>query len=662
MANWSSGSENSINEKLSKAIGAFGAQLGSSKMGTLTQAWVPEPGDDGGVVMNTQGLSFSVNGTADLLALFRCISCKYKFSTDTTKPRMMGPVGRVYISGEPELTRSVQQYDQSVYLRVAEAQRCHVNCCLFLPVYATSSRDRVAAVMEVVQTEDNERFAGLIDWAKVCLEGAGLWTIEAEGDTIGLGLRTITTEFEASAFESKVDARAGGVVPSLTGAASMPPPLPALAGGRSIGLGAASNGVHTQPAGWQHPGLVSFAAGTAAEADDAIGGSEHAEHTLRVSNRGGDTPGAAAVPLRPSRIIQIGNQLIMSDDAPLQQHVWQNIPKNTSNNNNVSNGNLGSGSGGSSEPTSQHPIPGVHANALAAAKAAAINLNGYGALPLDAMVQPRAAAAAAAVNGDANGWASIGGVVNVPQGYATSYGHGDNAITLSDLSPHFNLSLRDAAAKMDISVTTLKRACRRLGLQRWPRRELASKANEASHKAAAVAAAAAAADHLFSWTSGQTISADSTGDRHHVAAAAAMATEQGHGGGGMPLFNTRTAAAAAAQHMIRPPFSNTGAAAQIVFVPGIDPPAGGVLNGEISGGGGRPNDVFKGDGVMGDLNTQNHSLESLDILAADDLETFSVGNSPPGDRNRGGDGAGGAGDGDGPFSTAHMPGPLSTAI
>ena len=37
MANWFLGGGNSVNEKLSKAIGAFGAQLGSSKMGTLTQ-------------------------------------------------------------------------------------------------------------------------------------------------------------------------------------------------------------------------------------------------------------------------------------------------------------------------------------------------------------------------------------------------------------------------------------------------------------------------------------------------------------------------------------------------------------------------------------------------------------------------------------------------
>jgi len=503
------------------------------------------------------------------------------------------PVGRVYTSGEPELTKNVQQYDQSVYLRVVEAQRCHVNCCFFLPVFATSSRDRVAAVMEVVQTDDNERFAGLIDWAKVCLEGAGLWTIEAEGDTIGMGLRTITTEFEASAFESKVDERAGGVVRTLTGAASMPPPPPALAGDRSFGLG-----VHTQPVGWQNPGVVVSAAGTAAEADDAIGGSGHAEQKVKQVSRGDDAPAAAKVSLRPERIVQIGNHLIISADAPFQQRGWQSNQNNERNNNGI----LPSGRSGNNEA-----IRGVHASAFAAA----------------------------AVNGGANGWASIERAVNVPQGYATSYGHGDNAITYGDLAPHFQLSLRNAAAKMEISVTTLKRACRRLGLQKWPRRELANKAMEASNKLAD--------GHLFSWTSSQTISVDSIGaDHHRVAAAAAFAA--GQGGGDMPPYNTRTVAAA--HHMIRPPVLNTEAAAQMVFVPGIEPPAGELANG--------------GNGGIGGMNTQTHSLESLDILAAADAETFSVNNSPPGERIKGGRGDGD--DGDRLFSTEHMPGPWSRAI
>ena len=36
-----------------------------------------------------QGVPFSVSGTVDLLALFRCISCRFKFTTDVTKPSIM---------------------------------------------------------------------------------------------------------------------------------------------------------------------------------------------------------------------------------------------------------------------------------------------------------------------------------------------------------------------------------------------------------------------------------------------------------------------------------------------------------------------------------------------------------------------------------------------
>ena len=38
---------------------------------------------------NLQGLPFSVSGVRDLLALFRCTSCRYKFSTDVSKPCKM---------------------------------------------------------------------------------------------------------------------------------------------------------------------------------------------------------------------------------------------------------------------------------------------------------------------------------------------------------------------------------------------------------------------------------------------------------------------------------------------------------------------------------------------------------------------------------------------
>jgi hypothetical protein len=48
----------------------------------------------------TQGLPFCVAGTGDLLALFRCISCRYCFGTDVAAPLMLGAPGRVFTSSE----------------------------------------------------------------------------------------------------------------------------------------------------------------------------------------------------------------------------------------------------------------------------------------------------------------------------------------------------------------------------------------------------------------------------------------------------------------------------------------------------------------------------------------------------------------------------------
>jgi hypothetical protein len=32
----------------------------------------------------------------DLLALFRCVSCRYRFSANEARPELMGAIGRVY--------------------------------------------------------------------------------------------------------------------------------------------------------------------------------------------------------------------------------------------------------------------------------------------------------------------------------------------------------------------------------------------------------------------------------------------------------------------------------------------------------------------------------------------------------------------------------------
>ena len=50
--------------------------------------------------MHAQGLPFCVAGVGDLLALFRCISCRYCFGTSVDAPEILGAPGRVYTTGE----------------------------------------------------------------------------------------------------------------------------------------------------------------------------------------------------------------------------------------------------------------------------------------------------------------------------------------------------------------------------------------------------------------------------------------------------------------------------------------------------------------------------------------------------------------------------------
>jgi hypothetical protein len=52
-----------------------------------------------------QGLPFSIAGVGDLLALFRCVSCRYRFSTDVMKPALQGAIGRVYLTCEVRAPR-----------------------------------------------------------------------------------------------------------------------------------------------------------------------------------------------------------------------------------------------------------------------------------------------------------------------------------------------------------------------------------------------------------------------------------------------------------------------------------------------------------------------------------------------------------------------------
>lgn len=71
--------------------------------GVLLQVWMPREARDGGgaTVLCSQGLPFSIAGGAtDLPEIYRCVSCRYRFCTDTSRPERMGAIGRVHFTGE----------------------------------------------------------------------------------------------------------------------------------------------------------------------------------------------------------------------------------------------------------------------------------------------------------------------------------------------------------------------------------------------------------------------------------------------------------------------------------------------------------------------------------------------------------------------------------
>nr|BBA57679.1 nitrate assimilation regulatory protein [Parachlorella kessleri] len=153
----------------------------SSPAGLLCQAsstlvWLPEVTGENEVVLKTKGMPFCVAGLGDLLALFRCISCRFAFGTDVKKVSQLGAPGRVFTSSEPELTCNVQKYSKTAYLRKAEAEQCQVQSTLLLPVFLSSQRHGCVGVLEVVQTSEDMRFMEVAALIANVLEKCQLYT------------------------------------------------------------------------------------------------------------------------------------------------------------------------------------------------------------------------------------------------------------------------------------------------------------------------------------------------------------------------------------------------------------------------------------------------------------------------------------------------------
>ncbi|KAL4420427.1 hypothetical protein ABPG75_010083 [Micractinium tetrahymenae] len=147
-----------------------------SPAGLLCQAWMPDVVEDNQIVLKTKNMPFCVAGMGDLLALFRCISCRFAFGTNVAKPATLGAPGRVYTSSEPEMCCNVQQYAKGAYLRKAEAEQCQIQSTLLLPLFISPRRTGCVGVLEVVQTSEDMAFSDVAALLSDALEKCDLFT------------------------------------------------------------------------------------------------------------------------------------------------------------------------------------------------------------------------------------------------------------------------------------------------------------------------------------------------------------------------------------------------------------------------------------------------------------------------------------------------------
>eukprot|EP00890_Picochlorum_soloecismus_P000364 jgi/Picsp_1/1328/NSC_04808-R1_protein len=166
------------------------------KTNTVVQVWLPYEAENGCIELSTRGHPFCVAGSGDLLALFRCLSCRYTFSGEISQPHRLGSPGRVYLTKQPELACNVQEYPENLYLRRSGAQQCSVQSSMLLPIFAASRNDYQESplysgvlqqetkhkddvclgVIEIVQTSDDMQFIKVAENLHAVMQSSGLST------------------------------------------------------------------------------------------------------------------------------------------------------------------------------------------------------------------------------------------------------------------------------------------------------------------------------------------------------------------------------------------------------------------------------------------------------------------------------------------------------
>ncbi|KAJ6703415.1 PLANT REGULATOR RWP-RK FAMILY PROTEIN [Salix viminalis] len=150
-----------IKERMTQALRYFKE---STEQHVLAQVWAPVS-YRGQHVLTTSGQPFVLDPRSNGLHQYRMVSLMYTFSVDDKSNRELGLPGRVFRQKSPEWTPNVQYYSSKEYSRLDHAQRHNVRGTLALPVFEPSGQSCVG-VVELIMNSQKINYAPEVD--KVC--------------------------------------------------------------------------------------------------------------------------------------------------------------------------------------------------------------------------------------------------------------------------------------------------------------------------------------------------------------------------------------------------------------------------------------------------------------------------------------------------------------
>jgi len=463
-------------ERMARMVVDLNNQLADSQSGSLIQIWMPDR-ENGGAQLQTQGLPYAVTGTGDLLALFRCVSCRYNFSTDVMQPCLLGAPGRVYTTLEPEMCNDLQKYHKQIYLRVNEAQRCMVHSTVVMPFFDTPNREKAVGVLEVIKTAKNVSFSDLVERLTESLARVDFFSSDMDSRSLEIGLRLWPLDVDNSWMEVARRAQveelpADGEEGSGTG--------------ETEADASPNKSKRNLPNAKSDHSLGTDNAGASKSEKDApkdvrVEQNEQPTHaTLGLSssapNLTTQLDTSRSQPEASASVPQVVGGVPCSVNYPFPTYFTPTMP-----------------GGGMCYPTgAQHP--GMPYMAVTPMQGSVPVVPQFG---LNQQELPAAPHIAGPMNpatfNPVNSTQDMASAMLHMQNFQsllhemhpvdrrsksdvrrskTSMGTGRH-LTFDDLKRHMNVGLKEAAAQLGICPTTLKRACRRNGITRWPCRQLA---------------------------------------------------------------------------------------------------------------------------------------------------------------------------------------------